>query len=334
LQHYCRFCGTRRIGAFRYCRTCRFDFDTGAPMPDPAAVVDVETHVVALASASGSFPTRGLLAMAFIVVVGFAGLSSVAPNPESPTAAFSVAATRATPGSENLVGQAPIAAAGPDTPPAVTPPAVTPPAAAPPVVMPPAATPPAATPPVVTPPAVTPPAATPPVSASTVETLAFGPTGALTSARVIDVIDGATIVVAFGGGEHTVRYIGAEMPRSVSSGSAEEIALQALAANEALVAGRTVVLERDVSDIDRTGHLVRHVWHQNGSTWTLVNLELIRRGFAAAATHPPDTKYTDMYKAAERHARARGLGVWAKEQPEPKPKPKLNPTPRPGKSAR
>ena len=26
----CPMCGTRRIGSFRYCRTCRFDFD--APM--------------------------------------------------------------------------------------------------------------------------------------------------------------------------------------------------------------------------------------------------------------------------------------------------------------
>ena len=305
LQHYCRFCGTRRIGAFRYCRTCRFDFDAGARLPDAAAVVEVSVPVVVLAGSGGSVPGRGLLAIAFIVVLGFAGLSSIAPNPESPTAALSVAAATSTPGSENLVAGAPSATTGPEARSDATPPDATGPAAA------------------------------PPASASTVEPLALGPTGTLTRARVVDVIDGATIVVAFGGVEHTVRYLGADVPGTVTSGSNAALASQALAANESLVAGTTVVLEQDVTDTDRSGRLLRYVWLKKGSTWTLVNLELVRRGFAAVATHPPDTKYTDMYKTAERHARARGLGVWAKSQPaEPKPKPKPRPTSKPETSAR
>ena len=243
--------------------------------------------------------------MAFIVVVGFAGLSSNAPNPDSPTTAFSVGAATSIPGSENLVVDAPSTRTGPETRSDATPHDGTRPAA------------------------------TPPDGASSVEPLALGPTGTLTRARVVDVIDGATIVVAFGGAEYTVRYLGADVPASVTSGSNAALAGQAWAANESLVAGTTVVLEKDVTDTDRSGRLLRYVWLKKGSTWTLVNLELVRRGFATAATHPPDTKYADTYKAAERHARARGLGVWAKSQAaEPKPKPKLKPTSNPEKSAR
>lgn len=154
----------------------------------------------------------------------------------------------------------------------------------------------------------------------------FGPTGQTTEANVVRVVDGDTIVVAYGGREYKVRYIGMDTPETVDPSSPVEwMGQEASGANKALVAGKTVVLEKDVSETDQFGRLLRYVWLTNGSTWTLVNLELVKQGFASVATYPPDVKYVDAYLAAEQDARAGGIGLWGAE---PTPKPKPTPTPK------
>ena len=95
---------------------------------------------------------------------------------------------------------------------------------------------------------------------------------------------------------------------------------EATAANEALVADRTVI-EKDVREIDDLGRLLRYVWLP-GSTWTLVNLELVREGFASVATYPPDVKYVELIRAAEQDARDVDAGLWR-----PTPAPTPAPTP-------
>ena len=72
------------------------------------------------------------------------------------------------------------------------------------------------------------------------------------------------------------------------------------------------MLEKDVSETDRFGRLLRYVWLVDGDRWTLVDLELVVRGFAQVETDPPDVKYADRFVAAQRIARARpGLGCGA-----------------------
>jgi micrococcal nuclease len=155
-------------------------------------------------------------------------------------------------------------------------------------------------------------------------TPASGPIGTVTTARVVRVVDAVTIVVAFGGRQHTVRYLGVTSPGTVGR--------QATAANRALVAGRTVMLEADVTRTDRSGRLLRHVWLLKGQSWTLVTLELVRRGLATTATNSPDKRYASAYAAAERQARASHLGVWAHaEVPKAKPGPKASKPPKPSK---
>ena len=72
-----------------------------------------------------------------------------------------------------------------------------------------------------------------------------------------------------------------------------------------------MVLERDVSETDRFGRLLRYVWLRAGGTWRFVNLELVRDGFAHAGTYPPDVRWTDVLRAAERDAREHERGLWA-----------------------
>jgi endonuclease YncB( thermonuclease family) len=167
----------------------------------------------------------------------------------------------------------------------------------------------------------------PTITAPGATDLMSGPTGPTIEARVIRVLDGATIVVALADTQYEVRYIGVESAGTSDAPTpAASIGPQASAANTALVAGRTVVLEKDVSEADQQGRLLRYVWLTDGVTWTLVNLELIKEGFASVATNLPDVKYVGLYLAAERKAQANGAGLW-REDPTPKPRPTPKPQP-------
>jgi endonuclease YncB( thermonuclease family) len=271
VNEFCPQCGAARVGAFRYCRGCRLDFDlagavgstpTGVATELPTADIVARSAVVA-AKSGRRFSARGLLGAALAVVVGLAALGSVQEvGTGSPASAVATATATANPTARVIaVATAPLPATPSPTPEAT-----------------------------------------------------FGPTGQTTEAKVVRVVDGDTIVVAYGGREYKVRYIGMDTPETVDPSSPVQwMGPQASAANESLVAGKTVVLETDVSDTDRYGRLLRYVWLTDGLTWTLVNLELVKQGFASIATYPPDVRYVDVYLAAEQQARAAGTGLWGAE---------------------
>ena len=88
----------------------------------------------------------------------------------------------------------------------------------------------------------------------------------------------------------------------------EAYGLEAWQANRELVEGKKVRLERDVSETDKYGRLLRYVYVDD----VFVNAELVRRGLAEARAYPPDTKYQDYLEKLEQEARAAGRGMWAK----------------------
>lgn len=151
------------------------------------------------------------------------------------------------------------------------------------------------------------------------------PTGPTETGTVVNVVDGDTIDVLVDGVEMRVRYIGMDTPE-VHSGF-EWLGAEASAANAALVAGQEVVLEKDVSETDQYGRALRYVWVGAAGGWLLVNLELIRQGFASITTYPPDVKYVDaLYVAVQDQAQADGLGLWgAAPTPVPTPVPTAAP---------
>ena len=123
------------------------------------------------------------------------------------------------------------------------------------------------------------------------------------AARVIQVVDGDTIIIE---GDFQVRYIGIDTPEIHPE--VEAFGMDAWQANRALVEGKEVRLEGDVSETDKYGRLLRYVYVDD----TFVNAELVRQGLAEAKAYPPDTKYQDYLEQVESEAREAGRGMWAK----------------------
>ncbi len=153
------------------------------------------------------------------------------------------------------------------------------------------------------------------------------PIGETTAGQVVEVVDGDTIKVEIDGLVFIVRYIGIDAPETVHpTVPVEWMGPEASAANAALVGSQTVFLEKDVSETDRFDRLLRYVWLQQGSTWLLVNDELVRLGFANSATFQPDIRYQGLFRDAEQEARNNDRGLWG---PAPTPVPTPPPTPVP-----
>src|SRR5574340_533149 len=110
------------------------------------------------------------------------------------------------------------------------------------------------------------------------------PTGATQTATVVRVIDGDTIVVDRGNGQEHLRYIGMDTPETVKPDTpVQPFGPQAAEANGRLVSGQTVSLEKDVSEVDRYGRLLRFVWLRDStqpSGWLMVDRALLRDGLA------------------------------------------------------
>ena len=121
---------------------------------------------------------------------------------------------------------------------------------------------------------------------------------------VTQVIDGDTIIIE--GGYH-VRYIGIDTPEIYPE--TEAFGIEAREVNCMLVEGKQVRLERDFSERDRYGRLLRYVYVDD----IFVNAELVRQGLAEVKAYPPDIKYQDYLEKMEAEARNEERGMWAKE---------------------
>jgi micrococcal nuclease len=122
------------------------------------------------------------------------------------------------------------------------------------------------------------------------------------------VVDGDTIVVKIGLEEFKVRYIGIDTPETVDPNRPTGFfGKEASQKNTELVLGRTLKLEKDVSDTDKYGRLLRYAYVDN----VMINSELVRLGYAKAATYPPDIKYSALFVKMEQEARQNKRGLWA-----------------------
>lgn len=119
-------------------------------------------------------------------------------------------------------------------------------------------------------------------------------------ATVVNIVDGDTIdVLMSDGATYRVRYIGINTPESN-----ETCGSDATVANAALVDGKVVAMQRDVSETDQFGRLLRYIYVRG----MFVNAALVTDGWAEAVRYPPDTAFAEWFDVLYADAHTANLG--------------------------
>lgn len=121
-------------------------------------------------------------------------------------------------------------------------------------------------------------------------------------AKVTRVINGDTVEVKINDIGFTLGYLGIDATEGTQC-----YARQAATYNTRLVSGKVIRVEREVSDFDAAGRLLRWIWLPDGR---LVNEELVRLGYVTAASVTPDSKYQARLLAAQKIAQDAKYGIW------------------------
>lgn len=128
---------------------------------------------------------------------------------------------------------------------------------------------------------------------------------------VAKVVDGDTIKLETG---ETIRYIGIDTPETKHPNKPIQCyGREASQKNTELVEGKTVFLEKDVTNKDRYDRFLRYIYIINPEATDeaiFVNEYLVEQGYARLYTYPPDVKYDQLIRNAETAAREGERGLW------------------------
>ena len=129
--------------------------------------------------------------------------------------------------------------------------------------------------------------------------------------EVVSVTDGDTIKVRINGQIESVRFLLVDTPETKHPRLGEQpFGQEAKSFTKNMLEGKTVQLEKDVSDRDKYGRLLYYLYVDGKS----VQEELLRNGLARVAyIYAPNTKYVDQYYAIQKEAQAKGKGIWSVE---------------------
>lgn len=137
------------------------------------------------------------------------------------------------------------------------------------------------------------------------------------TAKVVKVVDGDTIEVSVNNKTYKVRFIGVNTPESTIKH--EPYGKEASNYTKKMLTGKTVYLQKDVSETDKYGRLLRYVWLSIPKDNTndkeikekMYNANLVLNGYAQVMTVPPDVKYSDKFVEYQKSAREGNKGLWA-----------------------
>ena len=141
----------------------------------------------------------------------------------------------------------------------------------------------------------------------------------LEKATVTRVIDGDTIEANINGKKETIRLLLVDAPESKHPNKDIEFFAKASSsfAKKRLPIGKEILLEKDISDKDKYGRLLRYIWlkvPQNLSKTELenkcFNAMLLKEGYGIIKIIQPDVKYERILKELEREAMNNNRGVW------------------------
>lgn len=130
-------------------------------------------------------------------------------------------------------------------------------------------------------------------------------------AKVESVIDGDTIKVYINDKVETVRFLLVDTPETNHPRLGKQpFGEDAKEFTKAMLEGKTVQLEKDVSDRDKYGRLLYYVYVDGKS----VQEELLKNGLARVAyVYAPNTKYVDRYYEIQKEAQQQEIGIWSIE---------------------
>ncbi|NGQ94986.1 nuclease precursor [Brevibacillus sp. SYP-B805] len=129
-------------------------------------------------------------------------------------------------------------------------------------------------------------------------------------AKVTEVVDGDTFKVTINGKEETVRMLLIDTPETKHPEKpVQPFGPEASKFTKELLTGKTVELEKDVSERDKYGRLLAYVY-VNGQS---VQEKLLEKGLARVAVYPPDVKNVDKYRDIQAKAQKTGVGIWSIE---------------------
>lgn len=126
-------------------------------------------------------------------------------------------------------------------------------------------------------------------------------------AKVERIIDGDSAVISFNDQTEKVRFIGVDTPETVHPEKGEQpYGKEASNYTKSRLEGQSVELEFDVQERDQYGRILAYIWIGDEH----FNLTLVQEGYAVASTWPPNVKYADLYRKAQREAREADKGLW------------------------
>ncbi len=126
------------------------------------------------------------------------------------------------------------------------------------------------------------------------------------TARVVEVVDGDTIVID-DGGRSTVRYLGINTPELAWPDSpGDPLAAEARELNRKLVGGKNVRLEFDEEKYDVYGRTLAYVYAGD----VFVSEEMVRQGLASPLIIEPNRKHENRLMEAAAEAMEKRRGIW------------------------
>lgn len=132
-------------------------------------------------------------------------------------------------------------------------------------------------------------------------------------------VDGDTVYVKRANQkQEKIRFIGVNTPETKHpTKGVEYFGKEASDFTKSALLGKAVYLEKDTSERDRYGRLLRYIWLQipqnkdeNEVKTKLFNAILVKEGYAQVSTFPPDVKYAKYFIKFQREAKDMKKGLW------------------------
>lgn len=142
-----------------------------------------------------------------------------------------------------------------------------------------------------------------------------------TPATITEVTDGDTVKVLVNGEVRKVRLIGVDTPETVHpSKPVEYYGMEASNFTKNSLNGKTVHLQKDISDTDKYGRYLYYIWLNQPTELeptkeytkeNMFNAKLLINGYAQVSTYPPDVKYNEWFLEFQQAPKSNGEGLWS-----------------------